>query len=233
MADIKANLEKIYEEIKIAEKNASREQNSVKLVAVSKFHPAESVIEAIKAGQTLFGENRVQEAASKFDFIRSLGYEADLHIIGSLQRNKAKEAVRIASCIESVDRIELMEELEKQCAKMSKNIQIYFEVHTGEDSKAGFLTEESLFEAASRVEKGDFPHLVPAGLMTMAPNTTDESLIKKSFDTLRELRAKMNEKFPSLKITELSMGMSNDFKAAIASGSTMVRIGTAIFGSRS
>ena len=98
--------------------------DSVKLIAVSKFNPAEKVIEAIKAGQTVFGENRIQEAAPKFDLIRSQGYEAELHIIGSLQRNKVKEAVRIATMIQSADRLELIEEIEKQCSKINKKIQI-------------------------------------------------------------------------------------------------------------
>ncbi len=232
MADIKSNLSEIYKKIEEAQKKSKKALAPVKLVAVSKFHPAESVIEAIKAGQNLFGENRIQEAAQKFDFVRSQGYTPELHIIGSLQRNKAKDAVRIASCIESVDRIELMEELEKQCAKISKSIEIYFEIHTGEDSKAGFLTEEALFAAAERCAAGDFPHLIPAGLMTMAPATDDESQIRRSFSTLYNLRATMNEKYPSLKIKELSMGMSGDFEIAIDEGSTAVRIGTAIFGSR-
>ena len=113
MSKIQENLKKILETI----------PKNVKLVAVSKFHPAEEVIEAIKAGQNLFGENRVQEAAQKFDEIRNAGFSPELHIIGSLQRNKVKEAVRISSMIESVDRIELLNEIEKQCSKINKKIQ--------------------------------------------------------------------------------------------------------------
>ena len=128
MSSISENLKSIQNKIRLAEKRAFRAENSVALVAVSKFHPAESVIEAIKAGQFLFGENRVQEAAAKFDEIRAVGYQPNLHIIGSLQRNKVKEAVRIATCIESVDRIELIEEIEKQAAKINKTIEILFEI---------------------------------------------------------------------------------------------------------
>ena len=117
MTSISQNIQTILTHIRSVEKQAGRAENSVKLVAVSKFHPAEAVIEATSAGQNLFGENRVQEAAAKFDEIRAKGINPDLHIIGSLQRNKVKEAVRIASCIESVDRIELLEEIEKQAAK--------------------------------------------------------------------------------------------------------------------
>ena len=232
MSQVAENLKSIIADIRDAEKKSGRAEGSVRLVAVSKFHPAEAVIEAVEAGQCLFGENRVQEAAAKFDEIRSKGINADLHIIGSLQRNKVKEAVRIASCIESADRIELIEEIEKQAAKISKNIEILFEIHTGEESKAGFTSEEELNNAISRCAKGDFPHITPKGFMTMAPFTDDKDLVRKSFVTLRNLREKMQKAYPDLSLTELSMGMSGDYKIAIEEGSTIVRIGTAIFGER-
>ena len=232
MTQIQENLTKILSKIRDVEKRAFRAENSVKLVAVSKFHPAESVIEAMNAGQNLFGENRIQEAAAKFDEIRAKGFNPNLHIIGSLQRNKVKEAVRIASCIESVDRIELIEEIEKQAAKIGKNIEILFEVHTGEESKAGFTSESDLENAISRCAAGDFPHIVPRGFMTMAPFTDDKNLIRESFVTLRTLREKFQKNFPNLDLCELSMGMSGDFEIAIEEGATIVRIGTAIFGER-
>lgn len=232
MAQIAENLKTILNKIREIEKKADRAENSVKLVAVSKFHPAQSVIEAVEAGQNLFGENRVQEAAAKFDEIRAKGINPDLHIIGSLQRNKVKEAVRIASCIESVDRIELLEEIEKQASKINKNIEILFEVHTGEDSKAGFTSEEALSLAIERCANGSFPHVMPKGFMTMAPFTEDKKLVRKSFVTLRNLREKFQKSFPSLDLCELSMGMSGDYEIAIEEGATIVRIGTAIFGER-
>ncbi|MBQ7538005.1 MAG: YggS family pyridoxal phosphate-dependent enzyme [Treponema sp.] len=232
MSNISENLRSIQNKIHLAEKRAFRAENSVALVAVSKFHPAESVIEAIKAGQFLFGENRVQEAAAKFDEIRAVGYQPNLHIIGSLQRNKVKEAVRIATCIESVDRIELIEEIEKQASKINKTIEILFEIHTGEDSKAGFTSEEELENAIKLCSQGAFPHICPRGFMTMAPFTSDTSLIRKSFVTLRNLRDKFQQDYPSLKLSELSMGMSGDYEIAIEEGATIVRIGTAIFGER-
>ena len=232
MSNISENLKSIQNKIRQAEKRAFRAENSVALVAVSKFHPAESVIEAIKAGQFLFGENRVQEAAAKFDEIRAIGYQPNLHIIGSLQRNKVKEAVRIATCIESVDRIELIEEIEKQAAKINKTIEILFEIHTGEDSKAGFTSEDELENAIKLCSQGAFPHICPRGFMTMAPFTSDTSLIRKSFVTLRNLRDKFQQDYPSLKLSELSMGMSGDYEIAIEEGATIVRIGTAIFGER-
>jgi len=198
MSQISENLESVLNKIRAVEKRAFRDENSVKLVAVSKFHPAESVIEALEAGQLLFGENRVQEAAAKFDEIRARGLEPNLHIIGSLQRNKVKEAVRIASCIESADRIELIEEIEKQAAKINKNIEILFEVHTGEDSKAGFTSQEELENAIKLCAEQKFPHITPRGFMTMAPFTEDRDLIRKSFVTLRNLRDSFQKKYPSL-----------------------------------
>lgn len=232
MSQIAENLESVLNKIRTVEKRAFRDENSVKLVAVSKFHPAESVIEALEAGQLLFGENRVQEAAAKFDEIRAQGLEPNLHVIGSLQRNKVKEAVRIASCIESADRIELIEEIEKQAAKINKNIEILFEVHTGEDSKAGFTSQEELENAIKLCAGQKFPHVTPRGFMTMAPFTEDKDLIRKSFVTLRNLRDSFQKKYPSLDLSELSMGMSGDFEIAIEEGATIVRIGTAIFGQR-
>ncbi len=222
MSSIKENLNSILKSLPA----------NVKLVAVSKFHPAQSVIEAINAGQTLFGENRVQEAAQKFDELRQQGYTPELHIIGSLQRNKVKEAVRIASMIESVDRIELLDEIEKQCSKAQKNIQILFEMHTGEESKSGFESKEALEEALNNFEKGLYPHVQIKGFMTMAPFTKDEELIRKSFRTLKGLQEEFSKKYPAYDFSELSMGMSGDYKIAIEEGSTMVRIGTAIFGER-
>ncbi len=222
MTDVQNNLQSVLKNI----------PQNIKLVAVSKFHPAQSVIEAIEAGQNLFGENRVQEAAQKFDEIREKGYNPELHIIGSLQRNKVKEAVRIASMIESVDRTELLDEIEKQCAKINKTIQILFEIHTGEESKSGFESKDALEAALKNFEKGMYPHIQIKGFMTMAPLTQDEALIRKSFKTLKNLQSQIQKEYPAYDFGELSMGMSGDYKIAIEEGSTMVRIGTAIFGAR-
>ena len=201
-------------------------------MAVSKFHPAEAVIEAINAGQFLFGENRVQEAYSKFPSIIQDNPATELHMIGQLQTNKVRHAVEIASCIESVDRIELISEIEKQCAKIDKKIKILFEYHTGEESKSGFTSKDELYKALEACKNGSFPHVIPAGFMTMAPFTDDEALIRKSFVTLRELAETVKSEYPMFELNELSMGMSGDFELAIQEGSTLVRIGTAIFGER-
>ena len=229
---IKEKLDVIRNRISEAEKKSGRKSGSVKLMAVSKFHPSEAVIEAFNAGQLLFGENRVQEASLKFPPLIEAHPEINVHMIGQLQSNKVKKALEYASCIQSVDRIDLLREIEKQCAKTDRRIKILFEVHTGEESKSGFTSEADLLEAIEKCAEGAFPHIIPEGFMTMAPFTYDEKLVRKSFITLRNLSEKIRPQFPSLSLTELSMGMSGDFEIAIEEGSTLVRVGTAIFGER-
>lgn len=230
---IAENFESVRNQIKEAEKRSGRNEGCVKLCAVSKFHPAEDVLAALKTGQMLFGENRVQEAFAKFNQINSVSeIKPELHIIGSLQTNKVKKAVEIASCIQSVDREELLVEIEKQCAKFEKKIEVFFEIHTGEDSKSGYKEKSVLLKSVENCANGIYPHIVPKGLMTMAPFTQDEKLIRASFSELRNLKDELNKNFPSLEINELSMGMSGDYKIAIEEGSTLVRIGTALFGER-
>lgn len=231
MTFIEENLERIREEISLCEKKSSRESGSVKLMAVSKFHSLEEIKEAIRVNQFLFGENRVQEAFEKFSQLNQ-NANIDLHIIGSLQSNKVKNAVKIASCIESVDRISLIDEIEKQCEKINKRIKFLFEYHTGEDSKSGFTSYDEVLNILSLISMGKYKHIIPCGFMTMAPFTEDESLIRKSFSTLRDLSDKCKKEFPNFNLSELSMGMSGDYKIAIEEGSTIVRIGTAIFGER-
>lgn len=223
---------KVRKQIEDAEIHSGRPKGSVRLCAVSKFHPQEDVYSAIEGGQLLFGENRVQEAYGKFPQVVSGCRDVQLHIIGQLQTNKVKKAVEIASCIQSVDREDLLKEIEKQCAKLQKNIEVYFEIHTGEESKSGYGSREELFASLDNFMEGKYPHVKPAGLMTMAPFTEDKDLIRKSFSSLRLLREELNKKYPTLPIHELSMGMSGDYEIAIEEGSTMVRVGTALFGER-
>jgi pyridoxal phosphate enzyme (YggS family) len=232
---IPARLEAVRQQITEAEQKSGRPEGSVKLLAVSKFHPVEAITAAYDAGQRLFGENRIQEAEAKFTdlcfHLRLRGQSLPaLHIIGTVQRNKVQHCLPIAACIQSVDRLSLLEELEKQAAFKGKQIQVMFEYHTGEESKAGFTTLDDLLFAMEGALK--MPHVVPTGFMTMAPFTEDESVIRKSFVTLREIAEKVRNRFRPLPLTELSMGMSNDFLTAIEEGSTLVRVGTAIFGPR-
>jgi pyridoxal phosphate enzyme (YggS family) len=232
MNSIENNLKEILQKIESAEQKYNRPKGTVKLLAVSKFHPVDAVEKAISAGHLLFGENRVQEAVAKFTDINSFNKDVELHIIGQLQTNKVKKAVTVASCIESVDRIDLLKEIQKQCEKINKKIKILFEVNTAEDSKSGFKNYEDLYEAVKYCAEGNTPFVEPIGFMTMAPLTDDEVLIRKSFSSLRKLSEKLQTEFPMFNFSELSMGMSNDYEIAIEEGSTEVRIGTAIFGER-
>lgn len=232
MIDIKSNLLQINDKIRNAEAKAGRKENSVKLMAVSKFHPIEEIQQAIDCGQVLFGENKVQEASQKFPELLQNNQNIDLHMIGVMQSNKVKNAIKIASCIQSVDRIDLLNEIEKQCAKIEKNINILFEIHTGEETKSGFECFEDVQMALNLFLENNFPHITPKGFMTMAPFTEDKSLIHKSFETVYNLSQKLQQQFPSFDLSELSMGMSGDFEIAIEHGSTLVRVGTAIFGER-
>lgn len=224
------NLARIRDLVGEAERRAGRESGLVRLMAVSKFHPASAVIEAAKAGQTLFGENRVQEAEGKFDEVRKAAPGVELHVIGSLQRNKAGKAVAIASCIQSVDRMELLETISSYASKSAKKIGILFEYHTGEESKSGYADTDSLFRSIDALES--MPFVACRGLMTMAPFTRDESIVRGSFRRLAALQGECARRWPSLDFSTLSMGMSGDFPIAIEEGSTLVRIGTAIFGER-
>ena len=234
---IKENIEVIKSKINDAERRAGRKENSVKLMAVSKFHPAESVIEAYEAGQRLFGENRVQEACAKFEPLFEKYPDMELHLIGSLQRNKVKQIIPYVSCIQSVDRLELVDEIIKQCTKLStegkkKQLRLLFEYHTGEESKSGFLSLDDLLKAVEKAGESADCGIVCAGFMTMAPFTDDKSVVRSSFRKLREISDEVKKRFPQLPLNELSMGMSGDFEIAVEEGSTLVRVGTSIFGER-
>lgn len=230
MNNIQNRLENVLASIRKAEISSGRQAGSVKLLAVSKFHPAEAVLQAIDGGQLLFGENRVQEAVAKFQQVRQNCSYAKLHLIGQLQRNKVKQAVFIANCIQSVDRIELLQEIEKQAAKQDKVVQILFEFHTAEDSKSGYTDTDSLFRSLEYVQSSKY--IEPAGFMTMAPFSNNDILVAESFKKLVSVQHMAQARFPEFNLEELSMGMSNDYTLAIAEGATMVRIGTAIFGER-
>ena len=219
---IKENIAKIQANIKTACERCNRDVDSVTLMTVSKFRTVEEITEAYNCGMRHFGENRVQEACEKFETLQLEG--AELHLIGSLQRNKVKKILPLVHCIQSVDRIELLQEIAKY--PESKNVSLLFEVHTGEESKQGFTSIEELDAAIQFAIENN---LHPTGFMTMAPFTSDKEIIRKSFRQLRNIAQDMQLKYDSVDLRELSMGMSNDYEIAIEEGSTLVRIGTAIF----
>ena len=219
-ASIPAALARVRAEIAEACARAGRPPDSVQLVAVSKTHPAESVVQALAAGQAVFGENRVQEAQGKFPALRPAHPELRLHIIGGLQTNKARDAVRVADVIESLDRPKLAEALAAAMAKEGRRPELLVQVNTGEEpQKSGIArTEAGDFLRACRDEYG----LAISGLMCIPPAGEDPV---PHFAFLADLAARHG-------LTRLSMGMSGDFPLAIAEGATEVRIGSAIFGPR-
>ena len=229
---MKTRIEDILEKISLACDKSARKPSDVKLMAVSKFHPVEEILQAYDCGLKLYGENRVQEACSKFSEILQIKPDVDLHLIGSLQRNKVKNIVPICSCIQSLDRIELAQEIQKQCEKIGKKINVLFEIHTGEDSKSGYQNIDDVKKTLDYILSLENSFIVPIGFMTMAPFTNNEIEIRNSFVTLRNLRDKIQSEYTNFNFAELSMGMSQDFQLAIEEGSTLVRIGTAIFGER-
>lgn len=219
-AAIAENLCRIRARIAEACARAHRPADAVQLVAVSKTHPAEAVLAALAAGQKVFGENRVQEAAEKFPALRPSQPDLRLHIIGGLQTNKARDAVRIADVIESLDRPKLAQALAEAMAREGRRPDILIQVNTGDEpQKSGCPRAEA--DAFIRAARDDFG-LPVTGLMCIPPVEGDP---RPHFAYLANLAAKHG-------LTVLSMGMSGDFEAAIAEGATHVRVGSAIFGQR-
>jgi pyridoxal phosphate enzyme (YggS family) len=222
------NLKTVRDRIADAAGRAGRDPLSVKLVVVTKTIDVERIREAVAAHATILGENRVQEAREK---IEKLGPVAHWHLIGHLQTNKARYAVRLFDMIHSVDSPELAKELDKQAAKISKKQDVLIEVNiAGEASKAGVSMRDlpDLVREAAKLE-----HIAIKGLMTMPPLLDDPEALRPYFRKLRELAAGIaGEKIPGVSMQELSMGMSGDFETAVEEGATMVRVGTAIFGGR-
>ncbi len=214
------NLASVRARIAEACDRAKRDPAEVTLVAVSKTHPVEAVEAALAAGQAVFGENRVQEAAQKFPALRPGHPVMRLHIIGALQTNKARDAVRIADVIESLDRPRLAEAIRDAMAREGRRPGLLVQVNTGEEpQKAGIARAEAAdFVRLCREEHG----LPVEGLMCIPPVDHDP---RPHFAFLADLAARLG-------LRTLSMGMSGDFEAAIAEGATHVRVGTAIFGSR-
>ncbi len=211
--------------------------SAVKLVAVSKFHPVERLMEAYEAGQRVFGENRPQELAAK---VPQMPSDVEWHFIGHLQTNKLKFVLPYAAMVQSVDSFHLLEAIDKWGRDNDKVIDILLELHLGaEETKHGFSEEEILTLVKEAGEGRPSPaerfhHVRIRGLMGMATNTEDEGVIEGDFARIEELFKRIRAEFPALAetFTELSIGMSGDWPLAVRHGATMVRIGTDIFGPR-
>jgi pyridoxal phosphate enzyme (YggS family) len=204
---------------------------NVTLVAISKLHPVAVLQEAYDAGQRIFGENRVQELTAKYPQLPS---DIQWHFVGTLQTNKVKYITPFIDTIQSIDSLKLLKEVDRQAAKCKRRIRVFLEVHIAEEmSKHGFALDECLRLFFDN-KFANYPHVIIAGLMGMATFTDDTEQIQHEFQTLKELfdqikrSGKAGDSF-----TELSMGMSDDYPIAVLHGSTMIRVGTLVFGERS
>ncbi len=225
--DIQNNLEEIQRRIQEACARSGRDPAEVKLVAVTKNVPADRIREAMACGIRCFGENYVQEALPK---IRALGPDVEWHFIGHLQSNKVKQVVGTFHLIQTVDRVSLAQEIDRRAAGREA-VPILVEVNiAGEETKSGLPPGglHGLLDALTR-----FPNIEIRGLMTMPPFFEDPEGARPFFRSLRELRDRFRDRIPPPAcLDDLSMGMSGDFEVAIEEGATLVRIGTALFGSR-
>ena len=238
---IGANVAAIRERIAIAARRAGRDPTDVTLVAVTKTHPPDVIEAAVAAGLVDLGENRVQEAAEKVDLVPGRD-RLRWHLIGHLQRNKARKAVAIFDMIHSVDSVRLAEVLQRHLAadQPGRRLPILLQVNiAGEAQKEGFdLTGGATnVEALGQLHADvaailGFDRLDLRGLMTIAPYVEDVEQARPVFRALRELRDELALRFPGASWTELSMGMTGDFEVAVEEGATLVRVGRAIFGER-
>lgn len=228
--NISAQLRNVQHSLKQACTEASRDANSVQLIAVSKRHSVESIQAAYNAGQLDFGENYVQELVAKFDELHARMPQARWHYIGALQRNKVKYIAEFVHLIHGVDSLRLAKEISKRALQHSRVIDILLQVNTsGEESKSGCAPSDTadLLHSIS-----ELPGVRVCGLMTMAERSGDLEHARTSFAELRNLRDTLIQTSGNTDIHHLSMGMSGDYAVAIEEGATLVRIGTAIFGQR-
>lgn len=217
------------------QKNIAEIKNSLpaktRLVAVSKFHGVDEILKAYNAGHTIFGESRVQELIEKQP---DLPQDIEWHFIGRLQRNKVKFIVPFISCIHSVDSEKLLRQIDRQAADVDRVIPCLLQIHIAEeDTKAGFSEEECWSFLESNKWK-EHKHIQLAGVMGMATFTDDETVVRKEFTKLQSFFNRVKEHFfadtPQFK--EVSMGMSSDYTIAVEEGSTLIRVGSSIFGER-
>ncbi|OGW96544.1 MAG: YggS family pyridoxal phosphate enzyme [Omnitrophica WOR_2 bacterium GWA2_45_18] len=227
---IKANISKIQGKIASVCKKIGRNPSEVILIGVTKYAEADKIKEAIEAGLTHIGENKVQEAQRKFPALEPFNAKMTKHMIGHLQTNKVKPALRYFDFIQSVDSLKLAVEIEKQATVLNKNVDILVEVNTSmEEQKFGMDAYEviPLIEEISRL-----PHIRVRGLMTISALTDRQEVARKCFQDLRFLNDRCKEAFagrPGVNMQFLSMGMTDDYEIALEEGSNMLRIGRAIF----
>lgn len=230
MSSIQQNIEQITSQIRSAEKKCGRDPDSVQLLAVSKTKPIDAILEAALGGQVAFGENYVQEGVDKVKHFSEQHSNLNLewHFIGPIQSNKTRPIAESFQWVHSVERDKIAQRLSDQRPSELPPLQVLIQVNTsGEESKSG-TSEETVFALAELISS--LPNLTLRGLMSIPANVSDYQSQLNAFSQLAELKDKLAAKYPN--IDTLSMGMSGDMDAAVEAGSTMVRIGTAIFGAR-
>jgi hypothetical protein len=234
MTDLAKNLAEVEAAIDKACTGAGRKRSEIELMAVSKTYPAQVLAEAASLGLTLFGENRVQEWQSKAaEFAGLKPQPTRTHLIGHLQSNKAARAAELFDGIDSVDSLRLAERVNEAAGKLGKRLPILLELKLSTEATKSGLDPEAA-EAAQLLDRlSTLEHLIPQGLMTIAPFGVPEAETRACFRTLRQWRERWAKAHPDLDWSVLSMGMSGDFAIAIEEGATRIRIGTAIFGKRS
>jgi hypothetical protein len=226
MTSVAQNLERVREQIAGAAAKVGRAVDEIELVAITKMHPADKVREAIEAGQTLFGESRVQEARAK---IPELPSNLRWHFVGHLQKNKIRHALPLFELFHSIDSLALAQDMNRIANEEGMHPRVLLEVNVaGEGSKFGFKPETVRAEMESLLA---LPQLSIEGLMCIPPLAEEAEASRAFFVQLRELRDALEKEF-GLRLPQLSMGMTNDFMVAVEEGATLVRVGTAIFGER-
>jgi pyridoxal phosphate enzyme (YggS family) len=229
MRDLRARVERVRDEIADAAARSGRDPTAVTVIAASKTRSPEDVAEAVAAGIEHIGENRVQEAAEKVGRVRELlGRDPTWHLIGTLQRNKCRQALDLFELIQSVDSVRLAEALARRSE--GRRVSVLLEVYLGDDPTRPGFRPNDVGPALASIEA--LTHLEVLGLMTVAPLGLGPDQIRSVFRHLRELRDSLRERHSGLSLDELSMGMSEDFGLAVEEGATMVRVGRAIFGER-
>lgn len=226
MHHIRKNLARIHEQIHAAAEAAGRDPRDIRLMLATKTQTPETLREALQAGEHLFGENRVQELVPKVDALKD--EKITWHFIGHLQTNKVRDVVGRVSCIQSVDRVSLADEVQSVCTRRGTSVNVMIEVNTsGEASKHG-IAPSDVWLLINHVRSCSALRIV--GFMTIGALSDDEATVRRCFAALRDIRDAYDAKYGTR--TELSMGMSGDLAWAIAEGSTIVRVGTAVFGER-
>ena len=228
MMSISENLKRVRERIARAAERAGRQARDVTLVAVSKTVPAKAIGEAVEAGVRVLGENRVQEAETKVD---NVNHAVEWHLVGHLQRNKVKSALRMFEMIHSVDSLRLATEIGKRAVQAGVSARTLVQVNTsGADSQFGAAPDEAV-DLVGRISEVEGVGV--EGLMTIGLFLPDPEAVRPCFVQLRELREEIAAaRIPGVSMAHLSMGMTGDFEVAIEEGATMVRVGSAVFGSR-